>query len=136
MKNPLEGQIKPSPSSNGLVDAGITPDMLQVKSALLTPDMPEFHAPQLMTEKSLGQKTMYVVMDKNLTTTIHRPGMTQPYNTLVKKHAEQVAKEMGNGHVVVPLRTAIELVANSPCNLPKNHPLYNPDPSADKLKGV
>jgi hypothetical protein len=86
----------------------------------------------LITDTELAKSgTLYVVMDKHRTTCIKQPGLSKPWSTKRIKHAQSVAKETGG--VVETLRKATILVASSPCNLPKDHEYYNPDPAATKI---
>lgn len=86
----------------------------------------------LITDTELAKAgIIYVVMDKHRTTVLQTPGTNKPFFTKKKKYADQIARESGG--VVETYREAIRYVASSPCNLPKDHKHYNPDPSVAKI---
>lgn len=115
-----------------------TPEPSTPKSRLIvTPDEAALEGIKLnlITNKDQNRTKggiLWVVMDKYCTTVVRWPGQTKPFHTKSKKYAEQVAKE-GDG-VAKPLREALELVASSPCNLPKDSRQYNSDPKAPKIR--
>lgn len=72
----------------------------------------------LITDTELHKGgVLWVVMNKERSTVLTAPGLTKPWSTRIKKHAEEVAR--ANGGVVEMLREAIKLVAKHPANRPK-----------------
>lgn len=113
---------EPSPKKSRLI---VTPDEAAAEGVTLN----------LITSKDQHRTkggVLWVVMDKHCTTVAQWPGQTKPFHTKSKKFAESVAQQMGG--VAVTHREALELVATSPCNFPKDSKMYNPDPAAAKIR--
>jgi len=113
-------------------------------SKIILPDSIEaekYGKVNLITDTEINKKgkVLYVVMDKYRTTVVKQPGLEKPFSTHNKKFADSVAREIGEknpkfGGVVETLRDALKLVSTSPCNLPKDHPKYNKDKRAPKIR--
>lgn len=124
---PLTGLVSTSESESFI----IKPD--EVKAKVVQP----WNNAQLnlITDTEVSKSpTLWVIMDKYCTTVIQLPGVNTPFNTTSHKYAKSVAREVGNGAHVVKYRDALKLVATSPCNLPHDHPQYNADKRAAKIK--
>lgn len=91
------------------------------------------HKLQLLTRKQRSKYSQqYVVMDRYRTTVLQVPGTGLPFCNTSKRHVDAVAAEVGG--VCETLLDAIELVASSPCNFPKDSKHYDQRKSAAKLK--